>query len=239
MTRLLVLVEGQTEETFVNALLSPHLGALGIWASVRRLGRARARLRRGGIVGWPQARDEIVNNLKRDRRLYVTTMVDYYGLPHGRRGPWPRRADAASLPVVSERPVLVEGAVHEEIAAVMGSGFLTSRFVPFVVLHEFEALLFSDCDSFARAVGQPALASCLQAIRDQFSGPEEINDSNVTVPSKRLDRLIPGYSKPRMGLLASRAIGLEAMRSQCPHFGSWLDRLERLPSGAPTRPDDL
>lgn len=235
MTPLLVLVEGPTEETFVNGLLSPHLGRHGVWASARLMGRARARARRGGIIGWPQARREIVNHLNEDRERYVTTMVDYYALPKAGRSAWPSRAQAATAPVVSKRPVVVETALHRDVSRDMGSGFVASRFVPFVMFHEFEALLFSDCGAFAAAIGRPALAPDFQKIRDQFSGPEEINDSKNTAPSKRIGDLVGGYSKPRLGALAADAIGLDAMRSQCPHFGSWLDQLERLPAAVANR----
>lgn len=236
MTRLLVLVEGPTEETFVNRLLCPHLGYRGVWASARLMGSARPRARRGGIVGWPRARSEIVNHLKEDREQCVTTMVDYYGLPQEGTTAWPSRAQAATAPVVSERPVVVETAMHRAVSTGMGSGFLTSRFVPFVMFHEFEALLFSDCGAFAAAIGRPVLTTDFQRIRDQFSSPEEINDSKKTAPSKRVSALVRGYSKPRMGLLAADAIGLDAMRLQCPHFESWLDQLERLPAAVASRP---
>ena len=233
MTRLLVLVEGPTEENFVNRLLAPHLGCRGVWASARLMGPARPRARRGGIVGWPEARREIVNHLKEDRERYVSTMVDYYGLPKDGEPAWPSRAQAAIAPVVSERPPIVEAALRQDVVRETGSGFASSRFIPFVILHEFEALLFSDCAAFAMAINRPASVTDFQKIRDQFSGPEEINDSQTTAPSKRIEALIPGYSKPRMGLLAASAIGLDAMRSECPHFGEWLDRLEGL-TAAPT-----
>jgi hypothetical protein len=43
-------------------------------------------------------------------------------------------------------------------------------------------------------------------------------------------RVVRRYQKPLLGTLAALEIGLGAMRRECPHFGSWLDRLERLPS---------
>ena len=38
--------------------------------------------------------------------------------------------------------------------------------------------------------------------------------------------LVPEYQKPLMGLTASLKIGLDAMRSECPHFDGWLRCLE-------------
>ena len=111
----------------------------------------------------------------------------------------------------------------------MGAGFDPSRFIPFVTMHEFEALLFSDCERFARGIGQPEMTSPLQEIRNAFSNPEEIDDSPDTAPSKRVIALIPGYQKPLMGTLAALEIGLVAMRTECPHFDAWVKRLETRP----------
>jgi hypothetical protein len=77
-------------------------------------------------------------------------------------------------------------------------------------------------------VGDKALATSLQAIRDQFSSPEEINDSPQTAPSKRVQTLIPRYQKPFHGILAVLEIGLDKIRTACPHFQGWLTRLEKL-----------
>jgi hypothetical protein len=48
------------------------------------------------------------------------------------------------------------------------------RFVPFVVMHEFEGLLFSDCAGFSRGIARPALEAEFCKIRNQFTSPEEI-----------------------------------------------------------------
>lgn len=111
----------------------------------------------------------------------------------------------------------------------MGRGFDERRFVPYVMMHEFEALLFSDCRAFARGIGRSELGDEFQRIRDGFASPEEIDDSRDKAPSKRVEVLVRGYQKPHMGTLAALAIGIEAMRGACSHFGCWLDCLERLP----------
>ena len=74
----------------------------------------------------------------------------------------------------------------------MGPGFDRSRFVPYVMMHEFEALLFSDCDAFARGIFRPELGTDFQRIRDAFDSPEEIDDSPITAPSKRIELLVAG-----------------------------------------------
>lgn len=105
---------------------------------------------------------------------------------------------------------------------------LVRRLVPFVMLHEFEALLFSDCRRFAEGVEQRRAFRALQAIRDSFDTPEQIDDSPEGAPSKRVQAVIPGYQKPLMGILASLEIGVSTMRKECPHFADWLERLTRL-----------
>ncbi|MBI4331579.1 MAG: DUF4276 family protein [Chloroflexi bacterium] len=229
MPRLLIHVEGQTEETFVNEVLAPHLcrsGYTGV--SPRLLGNARRRALRGGIRAWREARRDIVNHLREDPGCLATTMVDYYGLPQTGEGAWPGREDAARRPFPA-KAATVERALLNDIRAGLDDRFDPRRFVPYVMMHEFEGMLFSDCGHFARAIGRPDLGPRLQAIRDQFATPEEINDSPAGHPSKRAEDLVPGYQKPFQGLLAVIEIGLESIRAQCPHFREWLERLEAWP----------
>lgn len=226
MTRLLVHVEGETEESFVNRLLAPHLQGRGFSSvGARLLGNARLRARRGGIRPWNAARDDIVRHLKDDRDCVATTMVDYYGLPDRGRGAWPGRGGAA-VGAAADKAAAVEAALADDVADGMGPGFDRRRFVPHVTMHEFEALLFSDCERFGAGIGRPDLGPRLQDIRDAFANPEEIDDSPVTAPSKRIEGLMPGYRKPLLGTHAALEIGLSRMRGCCPHFAGWLARLE-------------
>lgn len=226
MTRLLVHVEGETEEAFVNELLARHLGSFGYEnVSARLFGNARQRDRRGGVRPWATVLSDITRHLKNDRGCIATLMVDYYGMPSSDQTGWPGRAAAAGLPFAQRGPS-VQQRILSDVAAKMGEDFDQRRFVPFVLMHEFEALLFSDCTAFARAIAHPHLTPNIQAIRNQFNSPEEINDSPETAPSKRIESLVPEYQKPLYGNLAALEIGLAKMRDQCPHFADWLIRLE-------------
>ncbi len=226
MARLLIHVEGQTAESFVSAVLRPHLHDHGYHSvSARLLGNARQRGRRGGIRAWAVAKKEIVNHLRQDPECIASTMVDYYGLPQLGPAAWPGRGAAGTLPF-PQKATTVHDALHADICKEMGVGFDASRFAPYVMMHEFEALLFSDCARFSQAIGRADLAQQFQAIRDAFPTPEEIDDSPTTAPSKRVETLVPGYQKPLLGTLAALEIGLTAIRADCPHFRSWLERLE-------------
>lgn len=228
MIRLLVHVEGETEETFVKELLGPHLLTRGyVRVDPRLMGNARRRDRRGGVRPWPAASRDIVNHLREDRSCFATTMVDYYGMPQVGPAAWPGRAEAPEQ-ASSRRAQTVEEALATEIGQEMGPNFDARRFVPYVVMHEFEALLFSDCDGLARGIGRADAADTLQAIRDSHASPEEIDDSPYTAPSKRIQGILPTYQKPLHGNLAALEISLRAMRGACPGFRRWLERLERL-----------
>ncbi len=226
MTRLLVLVEGETEEMFVNSVLEPHLRTFGyIQVAARLLGNARQRSRRGGIRAWSSARTDLERHLRQDRDALTALMVDYYALPQSGPRAWPGRAASAGADAV-------EDALRQCIAHRMGTGFDRSRFQPLVMMHEFEAMLFSDCAAFGRAIGRLDLIPDFQAIRDSFGSPEEIDDSPETAPSKRIGALYRGYEKPLMGALAALEIGLDRIRAACPHFRTWLERLEAQPHRA-------
>ncbi|SRR5260221_5067882 len=226
MIRLLIHVEGQTEEDFVNEVLMDYLLAKGYDAvSARIVGNARLRRRRGGIRPWPSVKKDIINHLKEDPTCIATTMVDYYALPQEGGGAWPGRRKAAGLTAKKKAPC-VESALLDDLIAEMGKHFNPRRFVPFVVMHEFEGLLFSDCAGFSRGIGLPRLEADFRAIRDQFPTPEEIDDSPITAPSKRIRDLVPGYEKPLLGSLSALEIGLMSIRRECPHFDDWLRQLE-------------
>ncbi|MFH1897802.1 MAG: DUF4276 family protein [Candidatus Desantisbacteria bacterium] len=174
---------------------------------------------------FPMNQHNIINHLKQDHDCLSTTMVDYYALPQQGNKAWPGREMAGTLPF-AQKAAMIENALLADICREIGDGFDPHRFIPFVIMHEFEGLLFSDCQGFGRGIERPELAVEFQLIRDQFSSPEEINDSPVTAPSKRVEELVAGYEKPLLGTLAILEIGLAAIRTECPHFHEWLIRLE-------------
>lgn len=236
--RLLVHVEGQTEEAFVNVILAPHLVGVG-YASVsaRIVGNARNRDRRGGIRRWDAVCQDIVRHLREDRTCIATTMVDYYALPASGPGAWPGRADAARHATTSQRAETVESALLEDIVRKMGSGFDTRRFEPFIAMHEYEGLLFSNCHTLAMALENAELTLELEVTRSAFDTPEDINDSPETAPSKRIEALMESvgqrYEKPYHGVLALEMISLQKVRDECPHFAQWVRRLENRVAAGP------
>ncbi len=153
MTRLLIHVEGETEESFVKEVLGPYLMDHEFTSvSARLVGNSRNRSKRGGVKIWRGVRKEIINHLRQDRGCVVSTMVDYYGLPRSGPKEWPGRSHASCLPY-PQSPEFVESEILRDVYKHLGQKDNPQRFVPFVTMHEFEALLFSDCSIFARSVG--------------------------------------------------------------------------------------
>jgi len=157
-------------------------------------------------------------------------MVDFYALPEDGAGAWPSRKEANGLRV-PQRARTVERALLRDVAHKMPENFDQNRFVPFIVMHEFEGLLFSDCNAFACGIAQPEMEAQFQEIRDGFDTPEHINDSPDTHPSKRIEEIVPDYEKVILGTLAVLEIGLDRIRQECPHFNDWITRLEALTHG--------
>lgn len=229
MRRLLVHVEGVTERNFVNELLRPHLIGHGYGAvSARLFGKALRSDRRGGARPWAEVRRSIIAHLQEDRGCFATTMVDYYGMPAG----WPGRKSNSGR-TSRDKACSVEAAMAMDVARHGGRAFDPRRFRPCVVMHEFEALLFSDSAAFAIAVRRPDLKDKLNAIRADFVSPEDINDATETAPSRRIIALEPRYQKDADGPRAAMAIGLDRIRAACPHFNAWLSDLETWPARLP------
>jgi hypothetical protein len=159
-----------------------------------------------------------------DPTAYCLTIVDFCGLGHGFPG-GPPPTGLSSL----EKVLHIERAVRDDICLAVPDHLRPDvRFIPYIQLHEYEGLLFSDPDAFAKAIHQPSLAHRFREIRGQFESPEDINDHPETAPSKRILAIYPSYRKVIDGTQAAGAIGTAAMRKECPHFRGWLQTLEAL-----------
>ena len=222
--RVIALVEGSTEEKFVRELLAPALWPRGVSIVPTTYGHPR---HQGGVPVWGKAERELLDLLKQDTGRHVTTMFDYYGMPLD----WPGRAAAPEKPH-GERGDLVEEGMRGRITAALGSELAANRFIPYVQMHEFESLFFSDTESLGDLLSRDArpqwIKQRLRRIADAFATPEQIDDNPATAPSKRIRALAPDYQKITDGNIAARRIGLQTMRRKCPHFNKWLGRLETL-----------
>jgi hypothetical protein len=220
MTRINVIVEGSTEESFVNNVLAPFLWPRAIYIAPLVLGVPG---HKGGNVNYARVKKDILLQLKHDQRAYCSTMLDLYGLGPGFPGmPSPAHLTGA------EKAARIEQAIEQDIGAAVPNLRPDLRFVSYLQVHEFEGLLFSESETFASALGRADLAVHLERIRAGFGTPEDINDNPNTAPSKRILGLYPSYKKVIEGTVAAQAVGLDSMLRECPHFRNWVERLSAL-----------
>ena len=221
MSKILILVEGQAEETFVREVLAPYLSKDGVYPIAKLATTKRVKSGpdfKGGIVSYGKFKNDIVRLLGDTSAAIVTTMIDFYGLP-------------ADFP---GRRTLPTGSCYDQVAYLereIGNDIGHPRLLPYLALHEFEAMLFVAPEKIAQAFPGTNKGGELTAIREQFHSPEEIDDDPHAAPSKRLEAIFPGYEKPLHGPLVVLEIGIEQIRRECSHFNDWLARLERLETG--------
>ncbi|MDE6578210.1 MAG: DUF4276 family protein, partial [Muribaculaceae bacterium] len=106
---------------------------------------------------------------------------------------------------------------------------LASHFIPYMQIHEFESLLFSDISIFKDNFEDKAMEfSILEDAVREFENPEEINSRPTLAPSKRLIEAIPGYQKVNDGAYIADEIGLKKILDKCPLFSQWFLTLQSL-----------
>ena len=210
MIRVCIICEGATEAEFVNRCLEPYLRPSGVSAYGTVLS-ARSGRHRGGRVTVDRLAQKISLHYSEADR--VSTLVDFYGF-QDRNG----RSHAQ-----------LEADVRTGIAA-STTGYDERFVLPYVQMHEFEGLLFTDPEAFEWVEDgwNEQSRAALKQVREAFSSPEDINDSPQTAPSKRLLSIFEkgAYSKTEHGPLIAEAIGVDAIRGQCPKFDAWVTQIQ-------------
>jgi hypothetical protein len=223
MRKILLLVEGSTEERFAKRVLGPGLEPQGL-AVIPTIIRTKIvpgeTPYKGGVGSYVRYARQVRLLLQDSSAVCVSTLLDYYGLGED----FPGRKDPKGATAM-ERVKRVESAMRQDIS--------DSRYFPFLLLHEFEALLFVNPTEIARVIQLPESETKLQEIRSAFSGsPEDIDDSPVSAPSKRIVSVCgSAYKKAVHGPVIAGRIGLKRIRAECPHFHEWMNKLEAFAAG--------
>lgn len=229
MVRVIALVEGQTERRFGQQVLAPHLGFRSVSFEPLLIGRAPYE---GGVGPWDRARRAILALIQQQPGCAITTMFDLYGLPKT----WPGCVEADDKRLEHlDRVTFIENRLGAAIRAAFDGRGRELRFVPYLSLHEYEALLFSDPDVLAGVTGGAGDADAFRSAVVDCGECERINDSPETAPSKRILKVAPRHAKVNDGVIAAERIGLAAIRGRCPHFAGWLTWLEQLGEGSSGR----
>ena len=210
MKRLYIVVEGQTKEEFVTKVLAPHLLKQGILC-VTPVAIHLRRGGRGGMVSYEPLKNDILRLLREGDAPIVSTLIDFFRCPDTPgKEVWNKATN-------HQREVELR---EQEIGLDIGSG----RFIPYIQLHEFEALLFSSDVAFEKLFSSKEADELSKIVKD-YSNPEEINSSPEGAPSKRIMAIVPTYNKVLHGELIADAIGIEIILERCPRFRAWVERL--------------
>ena len=115
--------------------------------------------------------------------------------------------------------------MKEDLESYKGQQF--NNYIPYIQLHEFEALVFSSTIGFESLFENNEMKfKGICEVIDGFTNPEDINDSPETAPSKRMQKLIPGYNKVAYGISLIEYTGIDTILKKCPHFRKWIEKLK-------------
>jgi len=213
MTRIHVFCEGQTEETFVRELLYEYFSNFNIFLNPIII--RTSKVGKGGVSTYAKIRNQLERKCKENKGSFITTMLDLYALPE----------DCPGMENFPSTPDPYIKAEHLEKA--MADDLNYSNFIPNIIIHEFEGLLFSMPEAFKLWFGDEVVVNLMNE-RKNFVSPEHINDSYLTAPSKRILKYCCGYDKIMHGSLIALDVGLHKIRQECTHFDRWLKKLEDL-----------
>lgn len=208
-----ILVEGQTEEEFVKSLLLPFFQSHQFY-DVRAILMSTSPGHKGGAVTYSRFKHNAEMFLLSQKDIIVTSLIDFFRLQND----FPKYSEGKKLKNAGERVAFYEQACAEDINH--------PRFIPNIQLHEFEGLLFTSTKGFDLFpdLSIPSRKKIGEIIRD-YPNPELINDGPLTAPSKRLEKLIPGYQKPLHGPLIAMENSFELIIEKCPRFKAWVELL--------------
>ena len=211
-----MLVEGPTEYQFVGQVLKPYLMGFEVFVVptiVKTRHTHQGTWERGGAPPYRVFKKRLAELLG-NRTRTTTMMFDLYGLPDD----FPNR-DVSAGSALRTVALDVQDGIHDDLGH-------PTNFIPIVVRHEFEALVFASEDELPFVIG----ASAMQRLRfervcKQFACPEDIDDSPVSAPSKRIVEIFPNYNKVVHGVAVVKGIGLETIMERCPHLRGWVQRI--------------
>lgn len=222
-----ILCEGPTEERFVNEVLSPYLQQFNIYPKPIVLLTSKKKNARGGMLSYAQAKRDltILQRQFRDNNSehhLFSTMFDYYALPND----FPGFDESAKILDVRNRISFLEDKFAEDLGR--------RAFIPYIQLHEFEALLFVDiCKLQSEYPLSIEKIRVLKKETDIYGDPEMINNSPDTAPSKRIIAALAQdyhYNKVQSGAAITSAIGIENLLEKCQHFNEWINKIKLLSS---------
>lgn len=221
---IVALVEGKTEQLFIRNILGPYLAEREIYMTpivVSKPGQ------KGGDIKFSRIKNDIELHLKQRSNTFLTLFVDYYGM----KSDWPGHVESKQHPTPSGKARIINRRTKDRVNSLFANQNSDKRFIPYVAMYEFEAMLFSDPRILAEQLRIPQ--SRIEPVLEECNEPENIDDSPQTAPSKRLEHLSSRFKKTTTGIAVLNATGLAKTRARCPIFNKWLTDIESLKENGP------
>jgi hypothetical protein len=197
MINLGISVEGQTESYFVKYSLKRYLLKYGINIAEPVI--------LGGNVNMQRVCGTL--NIMAKEYDYVTSLYDFYGF-QGKN----ENEDCDML-----------------IKRVFESSGAADNLIPYIQQYEFETLLFTSPEILCKQIigTHDNYDEFMLKLKEEIQGkqPEQINDSILTAPSKRIQKIFKFYKKSLYGYIIAQEIGIEKIKESCPRFSSWVNQL--------------
>ncbi|MDD4418213.1 MAG: DUF4276 family protein [Bacteroides graminisolvens] len=212
MKRVIFIVEGDTEISFIQKCIMPYLYQKGFTnpMNAQKIITNRKKNKKGGNVAFDYLKNDI-ERVAATRNVLITTFLDFFRLP----------TDFPGYTTDSLKIEQIEEAVRENISSIIHR----ANFLPYIQRHEIEALMYTNMDGFNYVVDKEESLNKLKEIINQYANPEDINSGSETAPSKRLMKIFP-YQKTTDGEIILEALPIDDIRSKCPRFNEWLENLE-------------
>ncbi len=217
--QVVIIVEGPTEQNFVKDLLAPYMFERGVFLTAIILDKPGEK---GGDVKFARAQNDIEKHLKQRSDIFVSLMVDFYGIG----ADWPGYHESKKQPCHRQKAKMMNEATAAAVMKLFAKLRPEKRFIPYVSMHEIEAIYFSDPSALAN--GLAINQKWIDDILTECDEPEKINNDRETAPSKRLGELSNKFKKTATGIAIAKEIGIPKMRAACPLFDTWLTKLENL-----------
>jgi hypothetical protein len=165
----------------VRDVLAPYMAVKGIYLHAMRIGDPG---HKGGDVRFQRAQKDIKRLLQQRSDTYISTMFDYFRIDSN----WPgqdvinKKIKAGGTLSVIDKASILEAETLTQMIALLPEDDIAKRFIPYIEMHEFEALLFSDATILADKIN--VSINQIQSILTDYKGRPEYINSDPLMPRR-------------------------------------------------------
>ena len=222
MKNLVFIVEGESENEFVNRIIRPYLISHGIPSYFIKSIMITMSGGGHGFNNIEYFKNTIKPILHREDQPIVTSFIDHYRLNSEKK--LPGYQECIKETNVERKLAKMEEKLQEAVQSIKPYRF----FIPYIQQHEFETLLFANpADGFD--LEDERIRHEIIELCNSFSSIEDINSTPQGAPSVRLEGIYAKYKKKYNKAADAVDIAelttIEKILEKCPRFKRWIDLL--------------